>query len=95
MDYLGAPPWNPAANERRTLDHEAFQQGESALQTLASSGNGSIANELYTFSKQWGKIVRANVTFSLKGSSATWLVICWLEADGGVNMAMQIDDRRR
>ena len=95
MDYFGAPPWSPAADERRALDHEAFQHGEAALQTLASSGNGRIANELYTFSKQWGKILRANLTFNLKGSSATWLVICWLEADGGVNMAMQIDDCRR
>lgn len=92
MADLGPPPWSPTAEEQQMLDHTAFQHCEAVLQAFASRANGRISNEIYTFSRQWGNILRAKVTFIARGSTATSLLTCWSDAEGGVKMALTMDE---
>jgi hypothetical protein len=95
MDDWTFPPWSPAADERVATDRSAFHNCEAAVRDIASRGDGEISHETYTLSEEWGKVLRAKVTFTFEGSPTTSLVTCWSVSGPRVKMWVKKDDGER
>ncbi len=85
-----APPWKASAKEQTTADRTGFDPCEQVVKRLASRGGAKLAEEAYTTSHRWGKILRARLTYETVG--APTLVTCWLGVDGRASIVVKIDD---
>ena len=84
-----APPWNASAKEQATA-RTGFDPCEQLVKRLASRGGAKLAEEAYTTSHRWGKILRARITDDYGGSAT--LATCWIDADGHASIVVKIDD---
>jgi hypothetical protein len=85
-----APPWIASAKEQTTADRTGFDPCEQVVKALTSRGGAKLAEEAYTTSHRWGKILRAKITDD-SGGAAT-LATCWIDASGRASIVVKIDD---
>ena len=92
IDPYPCPPWRPAADEMISSNAVEFGACLDAVGAFASKTGGQIVDESFSFSKQWGKIVRAKVVTPERDSRPTACrVICWEDAEPGVNIYLELD----
>jgi hypothetical protein len=91
VDNFPHPPVIPTADETSVSDSPKFSNCEQALTAFASRAGGAISDRKYSTSREWGRILRAEVGFARGGMGATVLVTCWTGEGPGVKMAVEVD----
>ena len=91
MDNFPHPPWNASGDETSVSDPTTFRPCEQAIEAFASRAAGRITERRYSVSKQWGRVLRAKVSFARANSAVTVLVTCWSGDGPGVQMAVEVD----
>jgi hypothetical protein len=91
MDSYSCPPWSAASEEAAGSDPAMFSACLDAIGLIASRMNGAILERTCSMSKQWGKVVRAKITYQREGSAGSAFVTCWSAAGSGVEIAVKLD----
>jgi hypothetical protein len=91
MNGFTCPPFSLAADETVVSDSPAFSTCKDVLGEVASKLSGSVTDQQYSLSKEWGKIVRARIPFLHNGLKGTALVTCWSNSGSGVKLAAKMD----
>jgi hypothetical protein len=86
IDEFQWPAWSAGEDENEVSDHTGFEPCEAVIQTLASKTDDRIVNRKYSVSKQWGKILRANLMPEDEFATSAPVVVCWTGAGPGVQI---------
>jgi len=82
------PPWDLAPNETVSPGQVGFTARRRAIRSLSSKMDGRIVEEICSLGKQWGKVVRAKVSYEHGATSGTALLTCW--SIGGFNLNLDL-----
>ena len=85
-----APPWNASAKEQSHRRPHRLRPLRTACETPRLTRRRKLAEEAYTTSHRWGKILRARITDDSGGRRL--LATCWIDADGHASIVVKIDD---
>jgi hypothetical protein len=91
MEEFKYPEWPATSGESYVSDRKEFKECEAAIQILASRSNSNIADRRYTYSNQWGRILRAKILTGEHGLSVVSRVTCWMGPDKGVQLAVEVE----
>jgi len=91
MDVFPHPARTATSDEVSTSDPKMFGACEQAMDAFARRGGGTITERKYSISKEWGRVLRAKVSFARNGVAGTMLVTCWTGAGPGVQMAVEVE----
>lgn len=88
-DY-SCPAWTPTGDE--TISGPVgFGARLKPINLLASYVNGTISERTCSQSKQWGKVVRAKITYERQRSPASALVTCWSQPGSDLNIDLKLE----
>ena len=87
MDDYSCPPWSLAPGETVSPDTSEFATCIEAIEAFSSRMGGTITKQVCSFSKQWGRVVRAKID---DGSAGALLVTCW-SLSGSLKIFVQLE----
>jgi hypothetical protein len=91
MEEFKYPDWPATSGESDVSDHNEFKECEAAIQLLSSKSNSNISDKRYSYSNQWGRILRAKILTGEHGLSVVSRVTCWTGSGKGVQLAVEVE----